>query len=60
MPVIMDGDSMQEWLQPEAPAEELSAMLLGDVRAELDAWKVSRRVNNPVNDAPELVDRLND
>ncbi|HJP05209.1 MAG: hypothetical protein CL799_12625 [Chromatiales bacterium] len=60
MPVIMDGDGMQEWLQPEAPAEELSAMLLGDVRAELDAWKVSRRVNNPVNDAPELVDRLND
>ncbi|MDP6435771.1 MAG: SOS response-associated peptidase [Gammaproteobacteria bacterium] len=60
MPVIMDSGDIQDWLQPGAAAEKLSSMLLGEVRPELDAWKVSRRVNNPVNDAPELIERQAD
>jgi putative SOS response-associated peptidase YedK len=58
MPVLMDGSSALNWLAPEAATDELLQMLLGPQQVELQAWPVSKSVNNPVNDQASLIERV--
>jgi putative SOS response-associated peptidase YedK len=55
MPAILeDADEFEAWLDPETPAEQLQA-LLRPYAGELEVRPVSRAVNSPTNDGPELL-----
>ncbi|MGE0652906.1 MAG: SOS response-associated peptidase [Alphaproteobacteria bacterium] len=56
MPVILPPDAYAVWLgEEEAAASRLTA-LLGPAPAEsMQAWTVSRDVNRPANDRPDLI-----
>lgn len=56
MPVILERDAMQVWLDAEADKAALQELVLMPVVTELQAWPVSRRVNSPLNDEPDLVE----
>lgn len=53
MPVVLGGDASDRWLSADDPRD-----LLEPRDADLRAWPVSRAVNDPSNDRPELVDAL--
>ena len=54
MPVILEGDAREAWLDPDASAADLQA-LMRPWEGELRAYPVSTRVNSPRNDGPELI-----
>jgi putative SOS response-associated peptidase YedK len=55
MPVCLEGVSLNTWLDSTAPREQLDTVILGPQPMALQAWPVSRRVNNPANDAEDLI-----
>jgi len=55
MPVLMDGSEASDWLSPSRKAAELQQALLQSQRIKLEAWPVSRTVNSPLNEGPELI-----
>jgi len=55
MPVLMDWSAGSRWLDPTATTADLLQMLAAGAAMELQAWPVSRAVNNPVNDSAELL-----
>ena len=57
MPVIVDPGDWALWLDPEVGEEEVLRPLLAPYPAEaMEAVPVSRRVNNPKNDDPGLIE----
>ena len=56
MPVIIGRDSYADWLAADTPAEELAELLRPAPEDLLDAHAVSRRVNSPLHDEPELIE----
>ena len=54
MPVILSGADLWAWLNPAEPAE-LQALLKPYPEDWLEAYPVSRVVNNPAQDVPECV-----
>lgn len=56
MPVILDGDPLDRWLDPalEEP-EELLSLLNPFPDDAMAAWPVSTKVNNPRNDTPDVI-----
>ena len=56
MPVIMDRSTGGNWLAADAGPDELQALLGHGTPAKLQAWQVSRAVNNPVNDTSGLIE----
>jgi len=56
MPVILDEEAREAWLDPETPKPLLKGLLepLDDER--LAAYPVSRKVNSPSNESPELLE----
>ena len=58
MPVLLDPEAFATWLDPEnQDREALKGMLWPYPSDALQAVPVSRRVNNPRNDDPGLVER---
>ena len=55
MPVILDREGLQLWLDADAARNALQELVLTPGAAELQAWPVSRQVNSPLNDEPGLV-----
>lgn len=62
MPVILEPDGVEAWLNMETSAQELGALLVPMADGLLDSHAVSRKVNSPKNNSPDLlepvVDRL--
>ena len=62
MPVILDPDGVETWLDQETSAQELGGLLVPMADGLLDCHQVSRKVNSPKNNSPDLlnpvVDRL--
>ena len=54
-PTIVRTEDFDEWLDPKTPMRRLTAMARNPHHGLFDRWRVSRRVNNPRNDAPELL-----
>jgi putative SOS response-associated peptidase YedK len=54
MPVILTGDNMNAWLLP-APSDQLMALLKPYPPELMASYPVSRAVNSPDRDSPELV-----
>lgn len=57
MPVIMESAAMDVWFDPAAEKDALLEIVAESVTTELQAWPVSRKVNSPLNDSAELVER---
>ncbi len=58
MPVIIAPGHYDLWLDPATDPAALTALLAPYAAAELTANPVSRLVNSPANDSPELVESL--
>jgi putative SOS response-associated peptidase YedK len=57
MPVIVPDGMYTDWLAADTHETELQQILVTGSGRELTAWKVSRAVNNPINEEPRLIDR---
>jgi len=56
MPVIVKAENYDEWLDPKIKNTERLGKLLAHCPAnEMDAHTVSRAINSPTNDSPELI-----
>jgi putative SOS response-associated peptidase YedK len=56
MPVILPETAYQQWLTPQdADVQQLSALLRPFDAKQMEAYPVSRMVNNPRNDDPALI-----
>jgi len=60
MPVILDPEGVEYWLSPDLPGGALETLVEAARRAPLKAVEVSRRVNNPANEGPELIAPVDD
>lgn len=58
MPVAMDWDAGQYWLDTTVSSELLLQMLRGGQSVRLRAWPVAKAVNNPLNDNPQLIEAV--
>lgn len=56
MPVIIAPEDFGRWLDPEAEAESLGALLRPCPEEALTTYPVSRLVNSPKNDDPQLIE----
>jgi putative SOS response-associated peptidase YedK len=54
MPVIVDTDAYDAWLDPKTPSQVLRALLKPEAEGRLVAFPVSTRVNSPSVDEPSL------
>ena len=56
MPVILDRESGERWLDPELTDPRLLTILLQPFRSDvMEAYEVSPVVNSPTNDRPECI-----
>lgn len=55
MPVILAPDDYDRWLDPDAGPPDLQRLLVPFESDDLVAYPVSRAVNNPRNDNPDLL-----
>lgn len=56
MPVILDPKDYDQWLQKgEVKAESLLPLIRGFDSDAMEAYAVSKAVNKPVNDSPEII-----
>lgn len=55
MPVILDRDLLEAWLDPATPPSDLAPMLLAAPDVTLRMWPVSTAVNRVQDDGPELL-----
>lgn len=58
MPVILDTTGVTLWLDGDASPEALAALLVPMADGELDATAVSRKVNSPANNSPDLLEPI--
>jgi putative SOS response-associated peptidase YedK len=56
MPAVLQADAREAWLDADTPASELLGLLQPRDDDSLEAWPVSRKVNSPFNEAPELIE----
>jgi len=57
MPVLVASWNRHRWLDAATPPEEVTELAATPEGGILQAWPVSRAVNDPANDHPGLVDR---
>jgi len=55
MPVLLDGDDRDAWLDPAMPTERLRALIRPFDAQCMQVWGVSHAVNRVANDAPDLL-----
>ena len=55
MPVILDPESEDLWLDPQVQDAAALSELLAGRSGPMDAYEVSRVVNSPANDVPECI-----
>lgn len=59
MPVVLRKDAYEAWLDPELQdKDELNALLTAESGEWLEFYPVSREVNSPSNDRPDLIESL--
>ena len=59
-PSILWAEDFEEWLNPDATQNRLLAMARRSHEGPFEHWRVSRRVNNPRNEGPDLVQPLSE
>lgn len=56
MPMIIDHDHWEPWLDPSVGADEAGSLLVPAAAGRLEAYPVSTRVNSVRNNGPELLE----
>jgi putative SOS response-associated peptidase YedK len=60
MPVILRREDEEEWLNPDlTEPEHVQALIHSYPAEEMDAYIVSRQVNIPTYDAPDVIEPVN-
>lgn len=59
-PVILPPGAVDRWLDPAAAPTELAALLNHQAEGTLVAHPVSRRVNSPKNNGPDLIEEVSE
>ena len=54
-PSIIREVDFEEWLAPDTPQDRLLALARRSCEGPFECWPVSKRVNSPRNDAPDLL-----
>ena len=60
MPVILDGDDRDRWLDKSTDADQLRRLMRPIADDYLHTFPVSKQVNNPRNDSPTCAKPLSD
>jgi putative SOS response-associated peptidase YedK len=60
MPVMLDEEARWQWLEPDAKQKDLRDLLVPFPAEEMKCYAVSRAVNSPNNDSPDVVDPVSD
>ena len=55
MPVILDEDSRDKWLDPSIQDKGMLQSLLKPFQGEMNVYEVSKEVNNPRNHSADLL-----
>jgi putative SOS response-associated peptidase YedK len=55
MPVILNQNDEQPWLDPELPAADAKSLLQSYPSVDMEAYPVSTRVNSPRQESPQLI-----
>lgn len=55
MPVLLSSQDSESWLSRETSVEDALGLLKPAPSGDFQLWRVSRRVNDPGNDGPDLV-----
>jgi putative SOS response-associated peptidase YedK len=55
MPVMLDAADFELWLDPHAPRPAVDLLLRAPPEGLLEAYPVSRAVNSPSNEGPNLI-----
>lgn len=58
MPVILKTDETYKWLDPSSDPNALHSLLKPCEPKGMTAWEVSKEVNSPKNNYPELIQKL--
>ena len=58
MPVILDHNTMWEWMRPDLKAAEAMKLLTPYAESKMDFYPVDPMVSNPRNDRPECIQRV--
>ena len=56
MPAILTGKAVSKWIDPETKVEEVSKLLRPTPDEDMDGFYISRLVNSPKNDSPEVLE----
>lgn len=56
MPVVLDAEGAAIWLDPGADGAALTEVLRPAPDSWFEAWEVSRAVNRPIHDGPDLIE----
>lgn len=55
MPVMLTGEALAEWVDRDVPAGRADELLLPYSAAAMEAWRITTRVNAPVNDDADVL-----
>jgi putative SOS response-associated peptidase YedK len=58
MPVIIPQEAYKKWLNPATDLVALKGLLVPYPESKLQVYPVSRLVNSPANDSPNLTEPL--
>jgi putative SOS response-associated peptidase YedK len=59
MPVMLAAKDFERWLaKGDTPAQKLNDLLVPYPDGEMETYPVSKNVNSPRNDGPDLVKRV--
>jgi putative SOS response-associated peptidase YedK len=58
MPVILDPEDYDRWLDPETPVDALQALLKPYPAERMEGYAVSRAANSVKNDTPECIEPI--
>ena len=56
--MILSAEQYDQWLDPEADIDALSALLMPREWPDMTAWDVSNTVNRAGTDGPQLIERV--
>jgi putative SOS response-associated peptidase YedK len=56
MPVMLGEDTRWSWIDPQAKQSDLQDLLVPYPADEMKCFAVSRAVNSPKNDRPEILE----
>jgi len=60
MPVMLGDDARWDWLEPDSGQEKLLSLLEPYPAEKMKCFAVSREVNSPQNDQPEILDPVSE